>query len=62
LARATVRTIRAGFVYAVIFNAAMIALSACGLLNPTAGVLLHNLSSCGVVGFATLLYSRKFDG
>ena len=62
LARATVRTIRAGFVYAVLFNAAMIALSACGLLNPTAGVLLHNLSSCGVVGFATLLYSRKFDG
>ena len=40
----------------------LIALSACGLLNPTAGVLLHNLSSCGVVGFATLLYSRKFDG
>ncbi len=61
LADAAVKTIRAGFVYAIVFNAIMITLSICGFLNPTAGVLLHNLSSCGVVGFAALLYDRKFD-
>ena len=61
LARATVRTIRGEFVYAIVFNAAMIALAAGGRLTPTAGVLLHNLSSCGVVLFAALLYDRKFD-
>lgn len=61
LARSTVKTIHGEFVYAIVFNAAMIALAVNGWLNPTAGVLLHNLSSCGVVLFAALLYDRKFD-
>ena len=61
LARSTVKTIHGEFVYAIVFNAAMITLAVNGWLNPTAGVLLHNLSSCGVVLFAALLYDRKFD-
>ena len=61
LARSTVKTIHGEFIYAIVFNATMITLSILGFLTPTIGVLLHNLSSCGVVLFAALLYNRKFD-
>ena len=61
LADAAVRTIRAGFVYAILFNLIAITLSVCGFLTPTLGVIIHNISSCFVVGCAALLYDRKFD-
>ena len=61
LADATVKTIRAGFVYAILFNVIAITLSVCGFLTPTLGVIIHNISSCFVVGCAALLYDRKFD-
>ena len=38
-----------------------ILLSLLKLLNPTAGILVHNPRLCFVVLLATLLYDRKFE-
>jgi cation transport ATPase len=41
-------------------NFVAVTLSVLGVLNPTAGALVHNAGSCLVVLLAALLYDRKY--
>ncbi len=61
LANATVKTIHFSITLAMLINFVAIIFSAMGILNPTAGALVHNAGSCFVILIATLLYEKKFD-
>jgi heavy metal translocating P-type ATPase len=61
LSKATVRTIKFSITLSMLINFLAVALSVLGLLNPTAGALVHNAGSCFVVLIAARLYDRKFD-
>ncbi len=60
LSAATLKTIKLSISLSMLINIAAVALSACGLLNPTTGALVHNAGSVLVILFAALLYDRKF--
>jgi P-type E1-E2 ATPase len=61
LSKATVKTVKFSIALSMLINLLAVALSVLGLLNPTAGALVHNAGSCFVVLIAALLYDRKFD-
>lgn len=61
LSNATVKTIRCSIALSMCINLVAVTLSILGLLDPTAGALVHNAGSCFVVLIAALLYDRKFD-
>lgn len=60
LSNATVKTIKLSIGLSMAINLAAVTLSVRGLLNPTAGALVHNLGSVFVILIAALLYDRKF--
>lgn len=49
LSRATIRTVRQGFAWAVLYNAVCIPLAACGVLNPSIAAAAMSLSSNAVL-------------
>lgn len=61
LSNATVATIKGSITLSMCINAIAVICSACGILNPTTGALVHNAGSCFVVLLAALLYDRKFE-
>ena len=61
LSRATVNTVRFSITLSMCINFVAVTLSVLGLLNPTAGALIHNAGSCFVILIAALLYDRKFE-
>lgn len=61
LSNATVATIKGSIALSMCINAVAVTCSACGILNPTTGALVHNAGSCFVVLLAALLYDRKFE-
>lgn len=61
LSNATVKTIKVSITLSMCINFLAVTLSVLGLLNPTAGALVHNAGSCFVVLIAALLYDRKFE-
>ena len=61
LSNATVKTIKGSIALSMAINLVAVVLSVRGLLNPTAGALVHNAGSCFVVLIAALLYDRKFQ-
>ena len=61
LSKATVKTVKFSIALSMLINLLAVALSVLGLLNPTAGALVHNAGSCFVVLIAARLYDRKFD-
>jgi len=60
LADSTVKTIRGAIGLSMCINFIAVTLSVMGILNPTAGALVHNAGSCLVVLMAALLYDRKY--
>lgn len=54
-----IHTIQLGIGLSMLINGIAVILSVCGILNPTTGVLIHNLGSCFIVGMAAALYDRK---
>jgi heavy metal translocating P-type ATPase len=62
LSNAAVRTIKTAITISMCINFVAILASVTGMLNPTAGALVHNAGSCFVVLLAALLYDRKYPG
>ncbi len=60
LGRATLKTINASVVFALIFNALAIIASSWGYLTPIMGALVHNLGSVAVVLNSAQLVNRRF--
>lgn len=59
LSDATVDTIRSSIGLSMCINAAAVASSVLGILDPTTGALVHNAGSLSVILIAALLYERK---
>ena len=63
LGRRTRRTINQNLLlFGLAFNAAMLALSATGVLTPILGALAHNAGSVGVVLNSARLLRARIDG
>ena len=56
----TLKTIKGAITLSMCINLVSVALSVLGILDPTAGALVHNAGSCFVVLLAALLYDRKY--
>ena len=62
LSRRTLNNIRQNLLFAIIFNFAMVGLSAAGIISIIAGAILHQVSSLGVILNAMRLLIVKAEG
>ena len=61
LSKRTLNNIRQNLIFAVVFNFAMVALSAAGIISMIAGAVLHQVSSLAVILNAMRLLIRKVE-